>query len=668
MTQPQTSFWPIFAVKSDGHDVVNQKGRVVRNGPTQEQLDRTPNDQGQCDFYRLIEKDDPKHIDWRKKLGGMLLREIGGKQHEDKWQQTILWDFPENYKLYEHIKTKADGQTKTVKNHSGGGHDRQDAYLYGNPKGPKKRYRSPADFFPHLLWLCTDEHSDYQNCTCKMCSPVQLEVEKPAVKLEVKPEPVIVIKKEATPGAAPPNPIVTGRNPVVAVPSPARRSVSGPPASSPSLKPAIPNPAPTQSTNPPQIRAPPVLQSSPLPQPRGNEQLTDSRYGQFICRTGEVVWFYRPKTSAWGLGLVTRRWTAKDSSGGKAYLVQPLSHPLDTAAPEVVTTDEHLKPWLAWSAPACTFAYLQQNPQLRYDQVDWNALLSGQYGQGIADVDASIMAAKAIDATYTLFERVKTSPGPVGEERHYNGIFLGAEKIWRGDPVRIRLGQGIDLMVITDIVERVVPNPAQKPGAAQTSSQVLVTGDIYSYSTMPAPDPSKPPTAPSESNINIPIRMREDMAWRNRMLVPLNQTLGWWRLIASNSRVDMADIKGRWYETSLLFEESFTKAVKQNEGGNGIWMNARGDATGAGRSVGLHRPDRIVAFGNALPKGTQLLDGLEPPSQSVASRAHHAPTSDIQGMDLGVGATTTDFSIDDFMNVDHLDDGAGVDFGHDFRF
>tara|TARA_R110002003_G_scaffold12_6_gene824 strand:+ start:9449 stop:11278 length:1830 start_codon:yes stop_codon:yes gene_type:complete len=587
----------------------------------------------------------------------------------DKWQQTILWDFPENYRLYEHIKTKADGQAKTVKNHSGGGHDRQDAYLYGNPKGPRKRYRSPADFFPHLLWLCTDENSDYQNCTCKMCSPVQLDVEKPVVKVEGKSEPSIAVKKEGGAGPAPPNSIVTGRNPIVAVPGPARRSVSGPPAPSPSLKPTAPTPAPTPATNAPQIRPPTVLQSSPLPQPRGNEQLTDSRYGQFICRTGEVVWFYRPKTSAWGLGLVTRRWSAKDSSGSKAYLVQPLSHPLDSPTPEVVTTDEHLKPWLAWSAPSCTFAYLQQNPQLRYDQVDWNALLSGQYGQGIADVDASIMAAKAIDATYTLYERVKTVPVPTGEERHYNGLFLGAEKIWRGDPVRIRLGTfGTDLMVITDIIERVTANPTQKPPAGQASSQVWVTGDIYSYSTMPAPDPSKPPTPPSESNVNIPIRMREDMAWRNRMLVPMNQTLGWWRLISSASRVDMADIKGRWYETSLLFEESFAKAVKANEGGNGIWMNARGDATGAGRSVGLARQDRIAAFGSALPKGTQLVEGLEPPAQPVGSRGHHAPTSDMQGLDLGVGTTATDFSIDDFMNVDHLDDAAGVDFGHDFRF
>jgi hypothetical protein len=589
----------------------------------------------------------------------------------DKWQQTILWEFPENYKLYEHIKTKADGQAKTVKNHSGGGHDRQDAYLYGYPKGPRKRYRSPADFFPHLLWLCTDENSDYQNCTCKMCSPVQLEVEKPVVKPEIKSEPAAtVIKPEPGLNAPPTTNTAVNRNPVVAIPAPARRSVSGPPTQSPIMKQAVPAalPPPPQTTTAPQIRPPAILQSTPLPQHRGNEQLTDSRYGHFMCRTGEVVWFYRPKTTAWGLGLVIRRWTMKDNSGGKAYLVQPLSHPFDSATPEVVTADTNLKPWLAWSAPACTFPYLQQNPQLRYDQIDWHALLSGRFGEGVADVDASIMAAKAIDTTYTLFERIKTIPLAAGEDRQYNGIFLGAEKVWRGDPVRIRLGMtGNDLMVITDIVERVMTNPAQKQGA-QPTSQVWMVGDIYSYSTLPAPDPSQPPTPPSASNNNIPIRMREDMAWRNRTLVPATQTLGWWRLIASASRVDMADIKGRWYETSLLFEESFNKAVKNNEGGNGIWMNARGDATGVGRNPGNPRPDRVTAFGNALPKGTQLVDGLEPPAQQVVQRSQ-VPTSDMQSLDIGMGPGAGEaFSLDDFMNVDHLDDGGGVDFGHNFQF
>ena len=67
--------------------------------------------------------------------------------------------FPEHYRLYEHVKkTEKDGKTEVKsKTHAAGGNDRQDAYLYGHPAGRKKRYRSPADFFPHLLWLCTDE-------------------------------------------------------------------------------------------------------------------------------------------------------------------------------------------------------------------------------------------------------------------------------------------------------------------------------------------------------------------------------------------------------------------------------------------------------------------------------------------------------------------------------
>lgn len=584
----------------------------------------------------------------------------------EKWQQTILWEFPENYRLYEHIKTKADGQAKTVKNHSGGGHDRQDAYLYGYPKGPRKRYRSPADFFPHLLWLCTDENSDYQNCTCKMCSPVQLEVEKPAVKPEVKTEPAVTVKREVSANPAPANAPTISRNPIVAVPPPARRSVSGPPSQSPSLAQATPAAAPPPTATAPQIRVPAVLQSTPLPQPRTAEQLTDSRYGQFLCRTGEVVWFLRPKTGgAWGLGLVIRRWIAKDNSGTKSYLVQPLSHPFDSTTPETVTSDQSVKPWLAWSAPACTFAYLQQNSQLSYKQVDWAALLSGRFGQGVADVDASILASKAIDTTYTLLERIKTAPTASGEDRHYNCIYLGAEKIWRGDPVRIRLGvSGNDLMVVTDIIERVTTSPTQK----QPVLQVSLIGDIYSYSTMPAPNPSQLPTPPSASNNNIPMRMREDMAWRNRTLVSATQTLAWWRLISPTSRVEMADIKGRWYETGLLFEESFNKAVKNNEGGNGIWMNARGDATAVGRTAGTPQSERIAAFGDALPKGTQIVDGTDPPAPQLAQRGQ-VLTSDMQGLDIGMGASGGEaFSLDDFMNVDHLEDGAGVDFGHNFQF
>jgi hypothetical protein len=40
---------------------------------------------------------------------------------------------PEGYRIYEHIKTRPTSAEKNSKAHAGGGHDRQDAYLYGHP-------------------------------------------------------------------------------------------------------------------------------------------------------------------------------------------------------------------------------------------------------------------------------------------------------------------------------------------------------------------------------------------------------------------------------------------------------------------------------------------------------------------------------------------------------
>lgn len=56
--------------------------------------------------------------------------------------------------------------------------DRQDSYLYGHPQGRKKRFRSPADFYNHLLWLATDAEGDsYNNCGCKICYPEKEEAQ-----------------------------------------------------------------------------------------------------------------------------------------------------------------------------------------------------------------------------------------------------------------------------------------------------------------------------------------------------------------------------------------------------------------------------------------------------------------------------------------------------------
>lgn len=86
----------------------------------------------------------------------------------------ILRELPEGYVLWEHVKYKVDKMAENKRDkgkHAAGLYERQDAYLYGHPQGRRKRYRSPADFFPHVLWLAVDKEGDSRNCSCKICSP-----------------------------------------------------------------------------------------------------------------------------------------------------------------------------------------------------------------------------------------------------------------------------------------------------------------------------------------------------------------------------------------------------------------------------------------------------------------------------------------------------------------
>ena len=89
-----TRFYPVFVRRSDAKlDVQTSKGKQ-KNAPTTAQLDRTPDAKGVCDYYREIAPDEVKHMDWRRKLAGMLLREIGGAEYAG-----MLKPIPSNFPL-----------------------------------------------------------------------------------------------------------------------------------------------------------------------------------------------------------------------------------------------------------------------------------------------------------------------------------------------------------------------------------------------------------------------------------------------------------------------------------------------------------------------------------------------------------------------------------------
>ncbi|KAI9795561.1 MAG: hypothetical protein M1833_006961 [Piccolia ochrophora] len=664
-------FVPVYVARSDGKLQLKEG----RNEPTGDQLKSTPDAKGVSDFYKKLEDGDAKEIDWRRKLGGMLMRQLGGKEYAGNvvvrdlllgadgpvGKNYILAQLPDNYQLFEHVKYTVSETTgnvqKSGRNHAKGPNDRQDAYLYGHPQGRKKRYRSPGDFFPHLLWLGTDKEGDPGNCTCKLCSPEEYcppeivqATGQPKEAKGVKPEMSV---KEATSEIKPGAKTTEGKGFAVVIPP---KNETKEPAK-PTIK---PSPSPVPTSNPsaaaqPVAPANPQITStaSPLPLPRSREQQLDSQYNQFLYRSGELVWFSRE--TAWGLGIVLKRERVQDAKqqAHPRYLVQPLSHPHDQIPPVIKTGEGSLRPWLAWTTPHLTHAALQA-PGLTYDNVDWSAVINGQYGPGDLEIDASIFAAKAIDDTYTLFGPFDMPTAATGET-YWNGVFVGAEKIWLGEPVRLRIGSGMssEIMIVHDIIERT------RPGIPPI---VILIGDIYAYAEQHS-QTGHPPDTPA-----LPRRLRMDLHYRNSATLPTRLTTSYWKLIRPLSRVTLADIKGRWYESSLLLPvlrdpTEFSAAVARGDvPDTGLSLNARGDSQQqqlANNNIGRRVASRLEALGHAVPAGTQISRGADG-SEAENQFPREAPGSTpMNPEDAGQGHGQGEADIEQFMDLDQY--GGGVE-------
>lgn len=367
--------------------------------------------------------------------------------------------------------------------------------------------------------------------------------------------------------------------------------------------------------------APRRLAPTPLPISKREDQQIDSRYRTFVYRQGELVWFQRGQ--AWGLGIILRRWLTSDEQ--YHYIVQPLSYPNHRPPPVTKSSNSEMRPWLAWSVPRFTNDGLNnhQDPPT-YETADWQGMAQKRYGMGDMEVDASIMAAKSIDASYTPFGLNQTSHPESGvEEKHYDGIYLGAERIWVGDPVRLHINPGTDIMVVHSIVERTRRTPS---GQQIIPPSCHFVGDIYSLTTTTHIDPNLPTPAAANNNPHLPIRLTEDLADRNAKSILAQRVASYWRLIATQHRLELSDVRGRWYEASLLlpilnpahYEEAARKGEVQEAS---LLMNSRGDCINSNRPPSLPRLTPIIVrkatrketLGQAVPSDAEILEGIASP-------------------------------------------------------
>jgi len=74
-------YYPLYVCRTDGLFKVSTRAGDELNQPTDAQIRDTPDAKGNVDCYKKLEHDDPKHIDWRRKLGGMMMHLVGGKDH-----------------------------------------------------------------------------------------------------------------------------------------------------------------------------------------------------------------------------------------------------------------------------------------------------------------------------------------------------------------------------------------------------------------------------------------------------------------------------------------------------------------------------------------------------------------------------------------------------------
>ncbi|KAE8443425.1 hypothetical protein EG329_001906 [Mollisiaceae sp. DMI_Dod_QoI] len=572
------TYYPLIVCRSDGQlEVITRSGVKELNQPTAAQLNDTPDANGNVDCYKRLEHDEAKAVDWKRKLGGMLMHLLGGKEQTNK--NYMLKELPEGYTLWEHVKYnkgKIDDKKKEKGRHAAGTFERQDAYLYGHPQGRKKRFRSPADFFPHLLWLATDKEGDPINCSCKICSPDgEGDTAEDAVKGPLKAESVdkpSPAKKEQKPSIS-----ATPKN----IPS----SSSAPPASA---VPAAPS-KPAQTARPANGRS-------------QEAQADSDPNGKYLYRPGELVWFNTEPN--WRLGIIGRRGLVNDQP---RYLIQPLSNPQQHQPQQIKDQETSLRPWLAWSVPQTTNPSLND---LTFEQIPWERVTRGDFDGGRKTdyvVDGSILAAKMVDASYSLFDRNEHALAGPGEV-HYNGMFLGAEKIWVGEPVRLRVAPkpvpDIVVLVIHKLIERTI----------QGRSSVTFVGDVYKFVEMPTPytNRSQWPTP------DLPPRMVEDLRFRNIVADNAHANTWYeWRLLEPAARKGLADVRGRWYETRTLLP-ILRGALKYQEdqimgklGDAGEWMNGRRDNN---KVPEQRRKNRRDTLGLSVPADFKVSRGLDGPA------------------------------------------------------
>ncbi|KAK8080467.1 hypothetical protein PG997_008285 [Apiospora hydei] len=510
--------------------------------------------------HQKLPEDDKRYVAWLFRLGALLRDQfLPGPEHQDRVY--VLDKLPDHY----HIRYK------TAQN-------RLDYYLYGYPYGNKpKAFRSPNDFFPHLLWIAGGS-KDKGLCSCQLCNPEQ-------AKPSWWPQPAPVPAPSASSSVAAPrgSSVSTGTAAVSATPMSRTASASSAatkpaPAAKPMQQPMAVAPAQSKTIAGPVTTDPPTHTQNPAV--IGNPAMVTQPDDKAVFREGEAVWFLTNPT--WRLGIVLQKLPPATQDGRLRYMIKQLAHSLLQLEAHLRPENE-MRPFLAFSVPAVNLPELQ-NTWVR--NAPWSQIVAKYAGdnpsrQELVGVEGSKKALIEIDHSYSLFNVMLDSRSS-GGKLVVQGIFLGAERINVGEAVRIRLNpQEMNpawpknmpiLMVLKEIF-------TAKSGE---TDGLFFSGDIYRLEEISRQQPVVEQT-------EIPSAMFKEKVFRDGIRAAAGTHFQWVPVL-QNVTKDETVIRGRFYETSRSSEGEVEDVQ--------AYLNNRADSKGV--YVG-RKQNRLEMLAGAVP-------------------------------------------------------------------
>lgn len=360
--------------------------------------------------------------------------------------------------------------------------------MYGHPQGCTDEfvYKYPYEFIPHVLWLLSDSH-DHKDCPCKPC---HVATGRPIPRtFEEKMDEQIAVMAATNLASRAPEAKAPKKKATVAK----KKATTAADAGSKPIKDTAPAPAKATKKSalpkPPQAMVPgvvvppaPTAPTAPTDPPFLNKEPT-------MFRRGEMVWCQQVVGSGWRIGVIREI----RPEAASPYVVIGLGHSsLDI--PDYERGLLQLRPFLAFSVPAIAAPEIRDND---FNKVNWQGVLSSpQYSGEMVGLEASKLAALEIDGSWSTFNRLKAGPKQPKNITMYGGVFLGAEMIRLGDPIRPKDKARDTLLEITEISVTESTTHADAADAASTATQYALAFRGIEYQAVLVDENGKIPGQP----------------------------------------------------------------------------------------------------------------------------------------------------------------------------